>query len=105
MNALPFTVIANALGELSTKVLDWHVSNCVPGIAVNGAVGGVKFAVYTAVPFTILALEIFPPKSQVPPASGFRPIYSVLALSEAGTSAPVAVWAMPFRYITTVVPL
>jgi hypothetical protein len=30
----------------------------VPEIAVNGAVGGVKLAVYTAVPFTTRKLEI-----------------------------------------------
>ena len=41
----PLTVIANAFGELSMKVLDWHVSREVPEIAVSGAVGGVKFDV------------------------------------------------------------
>ena len=45
VDELPFTVIVKALGELSTKVLDWQVSNDVPDMAVSGAVGGVKFAV------------------------------------------------------------
>ena len=52
------TVIANAFGLLSTNVLDWHVSREVPDIAVSGAVGGVKSAVYTAVPLTTRRLEI-----------------------------------------------
>ena len=40
--AFPLTVIVNAFVELSTKVLDWHVSREVPVIAVKGDVGGVK---------------------------------------------------------------
>ena len=58
--AFPLTVIANAFGELSMKVLDWHVSREVFVIAVSGAVGGVNADVYTAVPLTIRRLEIFP---------------------------------------------
>ena len=60
------TVIANAFGLLSTKVLDWHVRSLVPVIAVSVAVGGVKFEVYSAVPFTILKLEMFPKIGAVP---------------------------------------
>ena len=56
----PKTVIARALGELSINVLDWQVSNWVFVIAVKGAVGGVKFEVYTAVPTTALKLDICP---------------------------------------------
>ena len=60
MYGLPFVVIATALGELSTNVLDWHVSREVPEIAVSGAVGGVKFEVYTAVPLTMRTFDTYP---------------------------------------------
>ena len=42
----------------SLKSMDWQVNSTVPGMAVNGAVGGVKLSVYTAVPRTILKLLI-----------------------------------------------
>jgi hypothetical protein len=49
----PVTVTAYALVLLSTNLLDWQVRREVFVIAVRGAVGGVKAAVYNAVPLTI----------------------------------------------------
>jgi hypothetical protein len=54
--ALPFVVMAKAFVELSMNWLFWQVSSEVFVIAVSGVVGTVKFEVYTAVPFTTLAL-------------------------------------------------
>ena len=54
----PVAVNVNPLLELSINLLDWQVNRLVPEIAVNGAVGGVKLAVYTAVPITMRRLEI-----------------------------------------------
>ena len=42
------------------NVLLWQVSKAVPEMAVSGAAGGVKFAVYTAVPFTTLTFDKTP---------------------------------------------
>jgi hypothetical protein len=42
---LPLIVNVALVSELSTNLLDWHVSRDVPRIAVSGAVGGVKFEV------------------------------------------------------------
>ena len=73
---LPLTVIANAFVELSMNVLDWHVSSWVPEIAVSGAVGGVKFDVYTAVPLTILTFDKYPVNTPVmPPLYLSAPMY------------------------------
>ena len=63
--AFPLTVIGNALVELSMNVLDWQVSREVPAIAVSGAVGTVKFEVYTAVPLTILTFDKYPVNTPV----------------------------------------
>jgi hypothetical protein len=42
---LPFTVIVNALVELSMNVVDWQVNKLVLVMAVSGVVGGVNAAV------------------------------------------------------------
>ena len=57
--AAPLLAVMTFLAILvSVKAGDWQVNNTVPGMAVSGAVGGVKFVVYTAVPRTILRLLI-----------------------------------------------
>ena len=55
---MPDGVIVNPLELLSIKRLDWQVRSCVPDTAVNGVVLGVNADVYTAVPLTILKLEM-----------------------------------------------
>jgi hypothetical protein len=72
-------------------VLDWHVSNWVFAIAVSGAVGGVKFAVYTAVPLTTRALDI-------KPLNGLRPAVvdaPITRLSVEVYTLPAAVNGVP----------
>ena len=62
---LPVTevlVIVNALVELSIIVGLCSVNNVVLVIAVSGPEGGVKFAVYTAVPLTTLTSDKNPLK-------------------------------------------
>jgi hypothetical protein len=53
-------VIVRFLAELSANLLDWHVNVIVFDVAVSGVVGGVKLAVYSAVPVMILKLLMYP---------------------------------------------
>jgi len=62
----PARVSVKLLGPLSIILFDRHVSKTVPDIAVNGLVGGVNDAVYSAVPFTTLKLDMYPFNGDVP---------------------------------------
>lgn len=59
MLVFPKTLMGKLFGLLSTNVLLWQVSKTVPGIAVSGASGGVKFDVYIA-EFTARKFEMYP---------------------------------------------
>ena len=60
---VPVIGVAMLYDELSTNLGLWHVNSMVlPPKLINGAVGGVKFAVYNATPMLNLKLLIYPGK-------------------------------------------
>ena len=75
-------------------------------ILVSGLVGGVKFPVYTAVPFTNLKLEIYPLKPPPLPWNLSNPILKSPVLSPSVVEAEdVSVLiAVPFTYSFISVP-
>jgi hypothetical protein len=91
---VPTIVSAKLLVLLSLNLLSWRVSSEVPEMAVRGAVGGVKLAVYTVELLTIRRLDNIPAKYHDPDLPILRDTLLIL------TRAPLTVdTSAPLMYI------
>ena len=93
--------------ELSTNLGLWHVNSMVlPPKLINGAVGGVKFAVYNATPMLNLKLLIYPGKYAGADVSHRLPTYNPAV--DAGTpnhGVVIEPLNIPFTNIDATEPL